>query len=155
MVSPYRVAGSSRATPTEAPVSGQNSRALLRELLNMQDDAIDALVEGGVVAESPAVGVPPQEPPDINAVRQKLVVALARGLRPRSRPHARPAGGSAGRATGPGGGVVKVIDLDRGVAGAYCAQLLALAGCDVLRLDVDGRNEHVDRIAWDCVSRGA
>jgi crotonobetainyl-CoA:carnitine CoA-transferase CaiB-like acyl-CoA transferase len=49
---------------------------------------------------------------------------------------------------------VKVIDLSRGIAGAYCAQLLALAGCEVVRLDVDGRDERVDAVAWECANRG-
>jgi crotonobetainyl-CoA:carnitine CoA-transferase CaiB-like acyl-CoA transferase len=47
-----------------------------------------------------------------------------------------------------------VIDLSRGIAGAYCAQLLALAGCEVIHVDYDGRDDRVDAVAWECVSRG-
>jgi crotonobetainyl-CoA:carnitine CoA-transferase CaiB-like acyl-CoA transferase len=49
---------------------------------------------------------------------------------------------------------MKVIDLSRDIAGAYCAQLLALAGCDVTSVDYDGRDERIDEVAWECVSRG-
>jgi crotonobetainyl-CoA:carnitine CoA-transferase CaiB-like acyl-CoA transferase len=49
---------------------------------------------------------------------------------------------------------MKVIDLSRDIAGAYCAQLLALAGCEVIQVDYDGRDERVDDVAWACVSRG-
>lgn len=49
---------------------------------------------------------------------------------------------------------MKVIDLSRGIAGAYCAQLLSLAGCEVVRIDYDGRDEHVDAVAWECANRG-
>jgi len=47
-----------------------------------------------------------------------------------------------------------VLDLSRGIAGAYCAQLLALAGCDVVRVELDGRDERVDALAWACANRG-
>jgi CoA:oxalate CoA-transferase len=49
---------------------------------------------------------------------------------------------------------MKVIDLSRGIAGAYCAQLLALAGCDVIHIDYDGRDQWVDDVAWACANRG-
>jgi CoA:oxalate CoA-transferase len=49
---------------------------------------------------------------------------------------------------------MKVIDLSRDIAGAYCAQLLALAGCEVIHVDYDGRNERVEDVAWACVNRG-
>jgi len=49
---------------------------------------------------------------------------------------------------------MKVIDLSRGIAGAYCAQLLSLAGCKVIAMDYDGRDEHVDAVAWECANRG-
>jgi crotonobetainyl-CoA:carnitine CoA-transferase CaiB-like acyl-CoA transferase len=49
---------------------------------------------------------------------------------------------------------MRVIDLSRGIAGAYCAQLLALTGCDVVRINYDGRDERIEDVAWACVNRG-
>lgn len=49
---------------------------------------------------------------------------------------------------------MKVLDLSRGIAGAYASQLLALAGCEVTRLELDGRDEQVDAVAWECANRG-
>ncbi|MGD9890286.1 MAG: CoA transferase [Dehalococcoidia bacterium] len=49
---------------------------------------------------------------------------------------------------------MKVIDLSHDIAGAYCAQLLALAGCDVARVDDGVHDERVDEAAWACVNRG-
>ena len=49
---------------------------------------------------------------------------------------------------------MKALDLSRSIAGAYCAQLLALAGCEVTYLDLDGRDERIDAVAWECANRG-
>jgi len=56
--SPFLARGRSRPELNEAPASGQDSRALLRELLRMTDGEIDALLAEGVIAElgPPATG---------------------------------------------------------------------------------------------------
>lgn len=72
MTSPFLVAGRPRMAPTEAPVSGQDSRALLRELLDLPDAAIDALVTDGIVAEQPLAGTPLPEAGDMDSIRRRL-----------------------------------------------------------------------------------
>jgi hypothetical protein len=72
MLSPFLATGRLRPTLSEAPVSGQNSRALLREVLDMPDNTIDALVADGIIAEPPPVTAPPPETTDLASIRRRL-----------------------------------------------------------------------------------
>jgi formyl-CoA transferase len=51
---------------------------------------------------------------------------------------------------------VKVLDLSRTIAGAYCGQMLALAGAEVTHVTLDDQtaSDAVDAVAWECVNRG-
>jgi crotonobetainyl-CoA:carnitine CoA-transferase CaiB-like acyl-CoA transferase len=51
---------------------------------------------------------------------------------------------------------MNVIDLSRTIAGAYCGQMLALAGADVTQVTVAGQgpDDAIDPVVWACVSRG-
>jgi crotonobetainyl-CoA:carnitine CoA-transferase CaiB-like acyl-CoA transferase len=82
MISPFLAAGRPRATPTEAPLSGQDSRALLRALLDMPDAAIDALVADGVIAESPAAAAPLPAATDSESIRRRLEWRVLSGYDP-------------------------------------------------------------------------
>ena len=51
---------------------------------------------------------------------------------------------------------MKVLDLSRTIAGAYCGQMFTLAGVEVTHVSFDGEipNAALDPVAWECVSRG-
>jgi crotonobetainyl-CoA:carnitine CoA-transferase CaiB-like acyl-CoA transferase len=72
VASPFLFAGRPRPELREAPASGQDSRALLRELLEMTGEQIDALVEQGVVGLAPPGGGPVAMPVDEESVRRRL-----------------------------------------------------------------------------------
>jgi formyl-CoA transferase/CoA:oxalate CoA-transferase len=81
MLSPFLVPGWPRPTPTEAPLSGQDSRALLRELLDMSDEGIDALVADGIIAEPPTAAAPVPEA-DMESIRRRLEWQVLAGYDP-------------------------------------------------------------------------
>jgi crotonobetainyl-CoA:carnitine CoA-transferase CaiB-like acyl-CoA transferase len=71
MLSPFLVPGRPRSALIEAPLSGQDSRDLLRELLDISDAAIDALVADGIIAEPPLAAAPAPEA-DMESIRSRL-----------------------------------------------------------------------------------
>jgi crotonobetainyl-CoA:carnitine CoA-transferase CaiB-like acyl-CoA transferase len=90
VASPFHFAGRTRPELREAPASGQDSRAVLRELLEMTDEQIDALIEQGVVGVSTPGGGPVTTPVDEESVRRRLEWRLIADYDP-----------SPGRALGP------------------------------------------------------
>ena len=72
VASPFLFAGHPRPVLNEAPASGQDSRALLRELLGMSDEQLDGLVEQGVVGVAAPGSGPVTTPADEESVRRRL-----------------------------------------------------------------------------------
>lgn len=71
-VSPFLFTGHPRPEPREAPVAGQESRALLRGSLNKGDAEIEALIADGIVAEPSPGGTPFTDTPDAEAMRRQI-----------------------------------------------------------------------------------
>jgi crotonobetainyl-CoA:carnitine CoA-transferase CaiB-like acyl-CoA transferase len=72
VTSPFLFAGHPRPELSEAPASGQDSRALLRGLLDMSDGQIDGLVEQGVVGVAAPGGGPVTAAVVEESVRRRL-----------------------------------------------------------------------------------
>jgi crotonobetainyl-CoA:carnitine CoA-transferase CaiB-like acyl-CoA transferase len=72
VASPFLFTGHPRPDLREAPASGQDSRALLRELLDVSDEQLDALIEQGVVGVAAPAGGPVTVPADEESVRRRL-----------------------------------------------------------------------------------
>jgi hypothetical protein len=72
VASPFLFTGHPRPSLREAPSSGQDSRALLRELLDMPNEQVDALIEQGVVGVAAPGGGPVTTPVDEESVRRRL-----------------------------------------------------------------------------------
>lgn len=150
IASPWVLDEYARPPLREAPAVGQDSHAILQERLGLADAAIDALVEAGVVGKPPGTSPEPAKQPTAVEIERKLSWKLIAGadvdpgavlgLAPDGGAH--PAALEHGPAQAPrqrnlAGGRLRILDLSRGVAGAYCAQILALAGAEVWRVDSD------------------
>jgi len=69
---PFLFNGHPRPEPREAPASGQDSRVLLRELLGLCDEEIDALAADGVIGVGAPVAHPSSQGASEENVRRRL-----------------------------------------------------------------------------------